>query len=129
MASQTTQDGSPVDRLESPQAGIYLVSRTSYGFGKPCDEAYEVELVQVDRRRFDDPKKVPAHHGTDGDWYQCGSNHRVENGQICRDIGWYRTWAVQVDDVMKFVDAHGCCVVSRNPEGFAQIEIYDSYRE
>lgn len=123
MNSETTPTGNPLDRLVTPRAGIYLVSRTSCWEGKPCEEAYEVEIMHVGRRNCDDPNNVPD------DWYKRGSNHRVENGSICRDLGWLRRWVVQVNDVMDFVDNHGCCVVSRDSEGFATIEIYDDYRE
>ena len=30
-----------------PRVGIYLVSRTSCWEGKPCDEAYEVEMMDA----------------------------------------------------------------------------------
>jgi hypothetical protein len=128
MSAETTPTGTPVDRLIMPRVGIYLVSRTSCCEGKPCDEAYEVEMMQVDRRNCDHPKKIPAHDGTDGDWYNHGSNHRVENGNICRDMGWRRQWVVQVNDVMDFVDSHGECVVGRTNEGYATIEIYNCSR-
>ena len=127
--SEANKVTSPVERLVMPRDGTYLVSRTSVCEGKPCDEAYEVEMLRVDRRNCDDPKKIPANNGTDGDWYQRGANHRVENGYICRDMGWVREWVVDAESIMAFVDAHGECVVSRNRDGFAEIEIYDDYRE
>lgn len=120
----------PNERIVTPRDGIFLVTRTSvWDDGKPCDEAYVVEIMNVDRRNCDDPKKIPMNRVTDGDWYLRGSNHRVENGCICRDIGWERKWAVNIDSVMDFVDKHGECVVRRNNDGFAEIEIYDNNRE
>jgi len=127
--SDSASSATPVDRLVMPRVGIYLVSRTSCWEGQPCDEAYEVEMIKVDRRTVDDPKKIPVNNGTDGDWYERGTNHRIEDGKICRDLGFYSRWAVQVNDIMDFVDDHGCCMVSRDSEGFANIEIYDDYRE
>jgi hypothetical protein len=58
-----------------------------------------------------------------------GTNHRVVDGKICRDMGWGREWFVQLDDVMTFVDTHGRCVIDRDCRGFATIEIYDDHRE
>lgn len=52
-----------------PRPGLYLCSRTSAYKLRPCDEAFEVVLINTDTRSCDDPKKIPAHHGTNGDWY------------------------------------------------------------
>ena len=111
-----------------PRDGVFLVSRTS-SIGQPCEDAYEVEVMQIDTRDVDCPKKIPANNGTNGDWYERGTNHRVEDGHIFRDLGLSKQWAVQVSDIMNFVDIHGECVLSRDREGFANIEIYDDYRE
>lgn len=40
-----------------------------------------------------------------------------------------RRWAVNITNIMDFVDTHGECVVSRDEHGFAKIEIYDTCRE
>lgn len=121
---------SEIKRLTAPCAGTYLVHRTSiYGDAQPCDEAYQVEVMTVEVRSVDDPKKIPAHKGTDGGWYDKGSNHRITDGKICRDLGWHREWAVDVNDILEFADRHGDCVVSRRRDGFGVIEIYDDYRE
>lgn len=129
MSTEPTTPTAPVERIVLPCSGLFLANRTSSWSGKPCDEAFEAETMQIDRRNCDDPKKIPAHKGTDGDWYQRGTNHRVENGTICRDLGWQREWFVRLDDVMAFVDKYGECVVGRDHRGFATIEIYDDYRE
>lgn len=113
-----------------PRKGLYLVKRTSSSRGKPCKGAFEITRKIVDRRTVDDPKKIPANKGTNGDWYEMGTNHRVENGMICRDMGQTTEWAIEIDDVMEFVDKINCeCIFSRLADGFAQIEIYDEFRE
>lgn len=38
-------------------------------------------------------------------------------------------WAVELGDIQPFVDKYGECVVGRNDDGFATIEIYDAWRE
>lgn len=118
--------------IVTPSAGLYLCSRTSAHYPQPCEEAYQVLVTQVDRRSYDDPKKIPANRGTEGDWYTKGTNHRVENGQICRDRCLREEWAVYLPDLaalQAFVDKHGRCILDRDDNGFCTIEIYDTYRE
>lgn len=121
--------GSPLEPTVRPRPSLFLCRRTSTCGGKPCDEAFEVVLVNTDTRSCDDPKKILAHHGTDGDWYERGTNHRVEAGMIRRDLGTKTKWAVELPDVMPFVKKYGDCVVGVNDDGFNEIEIYDDYRE
>lgn len=117
-------------RVVRPRAGLYLCSRTSaWGNKKPCDEAFKVLVINTDTRNCDDPKKIPANRGTDGDWYKRGTKHRVENGMIKRDFGTSQEWAVELADVQTFADKYGDCVIGRNSDGFCTIEIYDDYRE
>ena len=113
-----------------PRAGLYLCCRTSiWNDGKPCDEAFQILVVNTDVRTVDDPKKIPSNRGTDGDWYKIGTNHRVENGMIRRDLAPRLQWAVEVSDINAFVERHGPCVLERDNNGFFTIEIYDAYRE
>lgn len=114
-----------IETVISPQAGMFLVSMSSSDEDRPCDEAYEVKILQVARFSADHLLRTRFASW----WHSKGTNHRVENGQICRDMGWEIHWAVKVNDVMDFVDKHGACVVGRNTEGFATIEIYDTWRE
>ncbi len=115
--------------LTQPRAGLYLCTRTSDWGEKPCDEAFQIKAIKVDARDCDDPKKIPANFGTDGDWYTKGLNHRIEDGIIMRDLGAETKWAVEINDIQKFVDRYGPCVVSRSVNGFCTIEIYDGHRE
>ena len=129
-ASEPSQAvGAPVERPVRPRAGLYLCTRTSAYDMKPCEEAFRVLIVNTDTRHFDDPKKIPANCGTDGDWYTKGTNHRVEGGKIRRDLGTKEEWAVELTDLQAFVDKHGECVVGRDLDGFCTMEIYDTYRE
>ena len=117
--------------VTKPRSGLYLVRRTS-NWGediKPCDEAFKILFKKIDVRNTDDPKKIPAFRGTNGNWYELGTNHRVENGMIMRDMGTKTAWAIEISDIQGFVDKYGDCVVGRNVEGFCTIEIYDDHRE
>jgi hypothetical protein len=112
-----------------PRAGLYLCTRTSAYGEKPCDEAFEVFVLDIDTRNCDDPKKIPMNSGTDGDWYTRGTNHRIEGGMIRRDMGVESKWAVEVADLQAFVEKHDRCIVSKDRDGFMCLEIYDDYRE
>ena len=122
---------SDIRRVTSPIQGMAKISRTSCWHEEkpPCDGAVRFEVMSVDRRRVDDPKKIPANKGTDGGWYTRGENHRIEDGCICRDLGWREEWFIEVDDVFGFAEKHGRCIVSVDEDGWKCIEIYDDYRE
>ena len=133
-ATMTTENGisaAPVERLVTPRRGLFRVRKTScWESGvPPCNGARLFETQIIDRRYCADPKKIPAHCGTNGDWWELGENHRIENGCICRDMGWQQEWFVELADVMWFVRQHGPCVVSIDSDGHESIEIYDDYRE
>ena len=107
----------------------FLVSRTSAWDERPCDEAFQIDIVRTDTRNVDDPKKIPANNGTDGTWYLDGTNHRVENGRIKRDMGVAAVWVVEVSDLLSFIDKYGECVIGKGINDFYTLEIYDDYRE
>ena len=118
------------EQLLQPRPDLFLVIRSSSldDDVPPCEGAKQYQVKRVDRRSVDDPKKIPLNRGTDGDWYTRGENHRVENGMICRDVGWKTEWFVEIPDIMAFVRRYGQCVVSHR-DGYPCIEIYDDYRE
>lgn len=118
-----------------PTEGLFIVTRTSEGFisldddprsSAPCPEAFKATVRVVDRRSVDHPSKLTMGEKT---WYERGTNHRIENGHIYRDLGIESVWVVAVSDIVAFVDKHGDVIVSRNNNGFATLEIYDTYRE
>lgn len=120
------------DVVTQLKPGQYRVMRTSsYGESPepPCDGAYQIRVTRVDRRLTDDPKKVPSGRGTDEWWYDRGTNHRVEDGCICRDLGVDTLWAVDVPDLVEFVRDSGQIVLYIEDNGMPVIEIYDGYRE
>jgi hypothetical protein len=120
----------PLECVVRPEQNLYLISRTSaYSEDKPCPDAFKILVINTDTRSCDDPKKIPANKGTDGDWYTRGTNHRIEGGKIKRDLGYATEWAVNVIDLPAFIEEYGTCVISKNNDGFCAIEIYDDYRE
>ena len=126
------RENKEIERLYAPVDGIYLVSRTSEGEDiMPCKEAYCAEILDVDRRTVSKPQYLSSYKNKSTDWwYKKGKNHRVENGHICRDIGWSMKWIVKIDNLRDFIEKHGQCIVDiNNDNGFSTIEIYDGYRE
>lgn len=118
-----------------PRLGLYLVDRTCCPScdEKPCEEAFQVQITDVDCRYTDDPRKVLMYNDPKcGWWYKHGTNHRVEGGMIKRDFGISRVWVVKIEqlaDLMEFIKKYGDCVLSSRRDGFGKIEIYDGYRE
>lgn len=45
------------------------------------------------------------------------------------DNGTHEEWAVQVDDLLAFIEKHGQCIVQKYENGYWDIEIYDDDRE
>lgn len=121
-----------LQKVVVPRSELFKVSRTSDTSSKkqqPCDGAVVYRSMQVDRRTVDDPAKIDWYKGDRSWWFDTGSNHRVENGCICRDVGLRNDWFIEIQDIMEFVKRHGECVVSIDSDGFNCIEIYDYYRE
>lgn len=113
-----------------PRDDLFIVTRTSIFVDdetvSPCDDAFLARCMQVHRRRVGDNTEDADF----GEWWKSkGSNHRVENGHFCRDVGFATKWFIETTDIMKFVRKHGECVVFIDSEGFNCIEIYDYYRE
>ena len=117
--------------IVKPRKGLFLCSRMSCYGCKPCDEAVEVEIVNVDKRNKDDPKKIPAYLDKDDSWwYDNGTNHRVVNGFIQRDMGTRKEWVVETDNLLDFIDKNGGdVIITKHFDGFYEIKIYDSYAE
>lgn len=140
---------SDVRQIVKPRPDLYICKRTSspqrpkdvpfseeylswWRPEKPCEEAFAVFVIATDVRDCDDPKKIPINQGTNGDWYEKGTNHRVEGGVIKRDIGVRAAYAVELQDLQAlqaFVDKYGSCVIDRDAAGYLEIEIYDDLRE
>jgi hypothetical protein len=121
-------------KITLPSKALWLVERTSQRYDSeeaPCEGAAKSTRVIVDTRLCDDPKKIPANKGKDGDWYLQGINHRVENGKIKRDLGVKAFWTIKLTSLkqlQEFIQKHGDCVVGEE-DGYNTIEIYDDYRE
>ncbi|MHC1584611.1 MAG: hypothetical protein ACXQTM_08345 [Methanosarcinales archaeon] len=114
----------------------FVVERTStWGEGKPCDEAVKSKATWVDRRKansVEEAKRKPWFK----DWYNSTINHREENGFIVGDRKGEKeeVWVVELrtlEDFVDFVRKYEQVVVSVSfyKEYPFQIEIYDAWRE
>lgn len=117
-------------RLETPCPGLYKICRVSYRpFDEgPCEGAFEADVLHVDRRSVDSPSKLNLERDR-ATWNQEGVSHRVENGEICRDLGTRREWFVLITDLMEFSDKEGELIIGRDRDGFGYVKIYDDLIE
>ena len=120
-------------KITKPSKNIFLVSKTSMGCSddKPCEDAFLINIIDVDTRTVDDPKKIPCYYNNrDHMWYEEGTNHRIENGYIKRDMGITQEWAIKADDILELIDKYDVSIIlSKRADGFYTIEIYDDWRE
>ena len=109
----------------------YMVGRTSVYDDNiiPCEGCIQKEYTRIDERTTPDPttNKYLA------DWYDYGSNHRVENGHIKRDFK-DTAWFIDIADIPalnSFVEKYGDVVIGKSYQNdtIMRIEIYDDYRE
>jgi hypothetical protein len=116
---------------------LFQVTRTSiWDYNKkPYDKCIPIELTQVDRRTFRTPEEHDERCGQHGKWLDVGSNHRIENGRIVRDLDPVNVWGVEInslEELMAFkkeVDEELVISISHIDQKTLSIEIYDDYRE
>ncbi len=77
--------------------------RISHAYARPCDKAVYMSYTREDRRTTDDPAKIPNYTGESQWWYKDGSNHRVVEGQIVRDLP-DKGWMMQVENMEELLD-------------------------
>ena len=116
----------------------FVITRTSSRDNeKPCEGAILEKYIRVDQRGVDDPAKIPAYQGKVDWWYSEGSNHRVENGNITRDLKESYGWVIEInllEDLVRLGEKLGEPLIignggTRCKNSVSEIEIYDSYRE
>ncbi len=113
----------------------YKISRTS-GYrdnleNPPIPEAKREPYTYIDERTVDSPEKLRDVEAQK-DWVTRGTNHRVENGHIKRDLEIMHGWFAEVEDLHAFVMTHGHIILTapyNDSGGCYSIEIYDDYRE
>ena len=118
-----------------PEKTLFIISRASLyhrdnpnvDMGAYWSGAFLAQKVRVDVRSVDSPDKLVPFLRED--WYKEGTNHRVVNGHIARDVGFETVWAIYIRDLIEFIKVYGMCIISHQDDGFNDITIYDAYVE
>lgn len=112
----------------------FIVNRTSARNSEepPCEGAVAEQRPYVDIRSVDSPEKLTYPHDAAQDWYKRGSNHRVIDGCIVRDLEAHQVWTIELADLSalsNFCKIYGPIVIEQDVTGALLLEIYDDYRE
>lgn len=103
-----------------------LYRTTCWDDASPHDKAYSELHMRVDHRKFTSPEEHDA--AMHSSWLSYGTNHRLINGTIARDVGMQTCWFIDInnlEELLAFQKECGCELVI---EG-STLEIYDDYRE
>jgi hypothetical protein len=113
----------------------FVISRASNFLNdevQPVPQAVKGRYVSVDIRTVDSPDKL-QYEGALKEWHERGSNHRVVDGQIRRDLkrsGWLLDFA-DLQELMDFIHDVGSVVITprSDPADTPRLKIYDDYLE
>lgn len=105
---------------------IYKTSARYCTEAPPVEGAFLGEVMRVDTRTVDDPAKLKYAADT---WYKNGTNHRVENGKIKRDLGFDQVWMVEISTLEELMNLIARTDRQQIVMDGLDIEIYDDYRE
>lgn len=118
--------------IAEPEPNLFLLEGDfDYDFNiHPHPNAIKIKIVNVDVRYTDAPEKVPYYEGASDWWYNEGTNHRLINGLIARDVGTVDRWAVRLnslDELMSLVEYFGRLIsLRKNSAGWNEI-LTESY--
>jgi len=113
----------------------FIVRRTSERDNeKPCENAQKEFLTWLDRRSAKTLSEARKEFWFK-EWYDGGTNHRVEDDHIVCDVKKKRSvWTIQIntiEELLAFITKYGEVIIF--PSGYKEIpffiEIYDTYRE
>ena len=121
----------------------FIIRKTSdhYNGNKPIKEAKKVRVVNIDRRTCKSFGEVLKQDWGEH-WFSDGKNHRVENGEVARDMVYEDkddernfSWEIKISTLkgtIDLVNKYGQIIINpiddvKNYE--YEIEIYNDYRE
>jgi len=78
------------------------ISSDEYKDARPCDGVVKGEYIYTDVRYTDTPEHVPYHMGKSDWWYEQGTNHRLINGNIARDLK-VNGWILEVSSLEELI--------------------------
>lgn len=110
----------------------FKISRTSTYCNQPCIEAVKEKCISIDERTVNSPDKLNFKYDREN-WFTEGTNHRIEDGHIKRDIE-DEDWFIEVntlEDLIEFQEKYGDIIIQKSWDNdtIKEIEIYDDYRE
>ncbi len=116
---------------------LFEVTRTSiYTDNKPFENCKEIQLTHLEIRTLKTPNEFDDKFGyREGKWLEKGTNHRIINGRIARDLDKENTWGIEIgslEELMQFVESVKNDVIittSTIDKKTPSLEIYDDYRE
>ncbi len=118
----------------------FVIERTStWDSNPPPDDkrVQELEFTNIDSRSFKTEKEHDEKLPNDPKWRSRGTNHRMIDGGIARDLGKDKAFFIDLEwsELEKFVEEHGSIVIEppfdRGVMAIAKLtlEIYDGWRE
>lgn len=114
----------------------FLITRTSArDDSQPHEKATRKKLKYKDERHVGNPEEFNSRcFPRKENWFDSGTNHRIESGHIVRDIE-REEWVISLDGVAGLIDfckEEGELIISVDEDycpPIMGIEIYDDYRE
>lgn len=100
---------------------------------KPIEGAFPMEIPCVERcTNYATPEEFNQDLGWyQGNWEDYGTNHRIENGYIVRDLPPRKTWGIRIDTLDELIELQKKCVdeliIGDCTEETPLITIYDGY--
>lgn len=114
---------------------LFRVCRTSvcdYS-KKPYEDCIPIMVKRIDRRRFSSPEEFNEICGKrEGNWFDTGKNHRVEDGCIVRDLEPVQNWGIEInslEELIEFKNKVENKIIIHDDITAPRLEIYDDYRE
>lgn len=116
---------------------IFQVTRTSvWSDVKPYEKCIPITLTHIDRRTFKSPEEYDARFATQsGSWLSRGSNHRITEYDIARDLEPCQRWGIEINSLEELINfkkevGTDLIITTSYVDGQTpEIEIYDDYRE
>ena len=112
---------------------IFTVRRVSQfdDTQKPCEEAFRGVLLSVDIRTISDPSEFND-KTLEKNWYKEGTNHRLINGCIARDMGMEEVWLIEfenLEQLLEFKEKYDDIIIRTSyiDNKTHEILIYDDY--
>lgn len=116
---------------------LFQVKRASmWSEKKPCEKCIPIRLINVDRRTFKSPEEYDERFATQcGSWLSRGSNHRITEYGIARDLEPVQVWGIEINSLEELMNfkkelEEDLIITTSYIDGKTPtIEIYDDYIE